>query len=391
MSAEVTAAECRSSPEPGDIGVTDASIGLLLGRLDLDISLHVEPGEVLAVVGPNGSGKTTTLRVLAGLLAVERGSVVVGGVVVDDPATDTFLPPEHRRIGMVFQDHLLFPHLDLTENVAFGLRARGVGRDEARRRAVDWLDRVGIGELADARPRAVSGGQAQRAALARALVTEPSLLLLDEPLAALDVTTRTSLRRELRSHLGDFGGASVLVTHDTLDALALADRVIVIEEGRITQAGTLRDVTSTPRTPYVADLMGTNLLSGHAEGTNVLLDADGPAGSAEEATASAEQATGSAGRATVVTAEAHHGPVLVLVRPSSVTLHHDEPTGSPRNRWRGTVNGFDLLGDRVRVRIDGPVPLVAEVTPSAVDDLDLTAGSRVWAAVKATDLTVVDR
>jgi len=376
----------RRPPSQGaaEVGGTDATIRLTHGRLDLEVALAVAPGEVLAVLGPNGSGKTTTLRVLAGLLAVESGRVVIGGVVVDDPEARTFVMPEHRRIGMVFQDHLLFPHLDLTENVAFGLRARGVGRDEARRRAVDWLDRVGIGELADARPRAVSGGQAQRAALARALVTEPSLLLLDEPLAALDVTTRTSLRRELRSHLGEFGGASVLVTHDTLDALALADRVIVIEEGRITQAGTLHDVTSTPRTPYVADLMGTNLLSGHAEGTSVQLDGDGPIGSAEQATASA-------GRATVVTAEAHHGPVLVLVRPSSVTLHRDEPTGSPRNRWRGTVTGFDLLGDRVRVRIDGPVPLVAEVTPSAVDDLDLTAGSTVWAAVKATDLTVVDR
>jgi len=388
-----TVSGTRRPPSQGaaEVGGTDATIGLTLGRLDLEVALAVAPGEVLAVLGPNGSGKTTTLRVLAGLLAVESGRVVIGGVVVDDPLAATFVLPEHRRVGMVFQDHLLFPHLDLTENVAFGLRAKGAGRDDARRRAVDWLDRVGIGELAESRPAAVSGGQAQRAALARALVTEPSLLLLDEPLAALDVTTRTSLRRELRSHLGEFGGASVLVTHDTLDALALADRVIVIEEGRITQAGTLRDVTSTPRTPYVADLMGTNLLSGHAEGTSVVLDADGPAVSGEQAPGSVEEATASAGRATVVTAEAHHGPVLVLVRPSSVTLHRDEPTGSPRNRWRGTVTGFDLLGDRVRVRIDGPVPLVAEVTPSAVDDLDLTAGSTVWAAVKATDLTVVDR
>lgn len=365
-----------TSPGPEEIGATDAEICLIHGRLDLEAALHVEPGEVLAVVGPNGSGKTTTLRVLAGLLAVESGSVAVGGVVVDDPATDTFVLPERRRVGMVFQDHLLFAHLDLTENVAFGLRARGVGRDEARRRAVAWLDRVGIGELATARPGEVSGGQAQRAALARALVTEPSLLLLDEPLASLDVTTRTSMRRDLRAHLGGFGGATVLVTHDALDALALADRVAVIEDGRITQAGPLHEVASTPRTPYVAELMGTNLLRGDAEGTRVLL---------------ADDSSQAAARTTVVTAEPHHGPVLVLARPTSVTLHRDEPTGSPRNRWRFTVTGVDQLVDRVRVHLDGPVPLVAEVTPSAVVELQLGTGSTVWAAVKATDLTVVDR
>ncbi|MBS1838940.1 MAG: ATP-binding cassette domain-containing protein, partial [Actinobacteria bacterium] len=323
---------------------------LRVGRLDLDVDVRADAGEVLALIGPNGSGKSTTLRVLAGLSAVQAGRVVVGGAVCDDPATRTFVLPEHRRVGMVFQDHLLFPHLDLTENVAFGLRVRGERRDAARGRAVACLDQVGIGDLAGARPAEVSGGQAQRAALARALVTEPALLLLDEPLAALDVATRTSLRRELRSTLTGFGGATVLVTHDALDVLALADRVVVVEDGRVTQIGTLQEVTTTPRTTYVAELMGTNLLAGCAEGSRVVLDRGG----------SADSATSAA----VLTAEAHRGPVLLLIRPSSVSLQLAEPTGSPRNRWPATVAGIDVLVDRVRVRLDGPVPLAAEVTPS---------------------------
>ncbi len=349
---------------------TSAEVELDVGRLHLEVSIVVEPGEVLAVLGPNGSGKTTLLRVLAGLLAVDRGHVVVGGAVVDDPGSGRFVLPEHRRVGMVFQDHLLFPHLDLLDNVAFGLRATGAGRDAARSAATTWLDRVGLAGLERSRPRAVSGGQAQRAAVARALVTEPALMLLDEPLSALDVGTRTSLRRDLRTHLTDFGGATALVTHDALDALALADRVVVIEDGSITQSGPLDEVAGSPRTPYIADLMGTNLLAGRAAGNEVVIDG---------------------GRATVVVGEPHDGPVLVLVRPSSVTLHRDVPKGSPRNRWPVRVVGFDPLGERVRVRLDGPISLSAEVTPAAIAELGLVDGSDVWAAVKATDTSVVDR
>jgi molybdate transport system ATP-binding protein len=351
-----------------------ADVGVDLDRLHLDASVEVGAGEVLAVLGPNGAGKSTLLRCLAGLRAIDRGRIVLGGTVVDDPLTGTFVFPERRRVGVVFQDHLLFPNLDLTGNVAFGLRARGARRAEAEERARRWLERVGLAGLERSRPAAVSGGQAQRAALARALVTDPDVLLLDEPLAALDVGTRASVRRDLRRHLAAFAGATVLVTHDALDALALADRVAILEDGRVAQAGTLADVTGTPRTPYVAELMGTNLLAGVARGNEVALG-DGSAGAA----------------AAVVVGEPHDGPVLVLVRPSSVTLHRDEPTGSPRNRWRGVVAGFDLLGERVRVRLDGPVRLVAEVTPAAVADMGLAEGTPVWAAVKATDLVVVER
>ncbi|UDY36551.1 ABC transporter ATP-binding protein [Dermatobacter hominis] len=357
-------------------GGVDATVGLGLGSLELDVSVRVGPGEVLAVLGPNGAGKSTLLRCLAGLQAIERGRIVLDAAVADDPSTGTFVFAEARRVGVVFQDHLLFPNLDLTANVAFGLRARGVARAEADERARCWLGRVGLAGVARSRPGSVSGGQAQRAALARALVTDPAVLLLDEPLSALDVGTRAALRRDLRRHLAEFAGATVLVTHDALDALALADRVAILEDGRVTQAGMLAEVTGTPRTPYVAELMGTNLLAGTAVGTEVALEggswAPGPP-------------------ATVVVGEPHDGPVLVLVRPSSVTLHRDEPTGSPRNRWHGTIAGFDLLGDRVRVRLDGPVPLVAEVTAAAVADMGLAEGTSVWAAVKATDLAVVER
>ena len=366
-----------SAPSTGStVAGVRADVALALGRLQLDVSIEVGPGEVLAILGPNGSGKSTLRRCLAGRRAIDRGRIELGGSVVDEPATGTFVFPERRRVGVVFQDHLLFPNLDLTANVAFGLRAQGLGRREAEARGAEWLRRVGLDGLERSRPRAVSGGQAQRAALARALVTDPAALLLDEPLSALDAGSRAAVRRELRRHLGEFPGATVLVTHDALDALALADRVAVLEDGRVTQSGSLAEVTGTPRTPYVAELMGTNLVAGTAHGTEVVVDDAG---------------TGASPVATVVVGETHHGPVLVLVRPSSVTLQRDEPTGSPRNRWRSTVSGFDLMGDRVRVRLDGPVPLVAEVTAAAVTDMGLVEGTRLWAAVKATDLEVVER
>ncbi|MEI2640242.1 MAG: ABC transporter ATP-binding protein [Microthrixaceae bacterium] len=358
--------------------VLDASITLRLGHLDLDVELRANPGEVLALLGPNGSGKTTTLRVLAGLEAIDDGRVVIGGQIVDDPTGNIFVRPEHRQVSMMFQDHLLFPHMNLIDNVAFGLRANGIDKVSARRRATEWLTRVGLAEHIRSRPNVVSGGQAQRAALARALITDPTLLLLDEPLSALDVGTRSSLRRDLRTHLEGFGGATLLVTHDPLDALALADHVAVIEDGRITQQGALGDVTRSPTTAYIAELMGTNLLRGTASGTSVLVErVDSPTGLPPE-------------WASVVVAEIHNGPVIVLIRPNSITLHRNEPDSSQRNRFQGTVSGFDLLGDRVRVHIDAPVPLVAEVTDLAVEELGLVSGSTIWAAFKATDLTVIE-
>ena len=207
-----------------------AAIVLRLGALDLRLEIDVVPGELLALLGPNGSGKTTVLRSLAGLVPLESGRIAIDDFVVDEPARGVFVEPERRPIGLVFQDYLLFAHMTVLENVAFGLRARKTPKDAARRAAREWIDRMGLSEYADERPRALSGGQAQRAALARALATDPRMLLLDEPLAALDVGTRSAVRRDLRRHLETFDGMRILVTHDPVDAYALADRVAILDQ-----------------------------------------------------------------------------------------------------------------------------------------------------------------
>ena len=343
-----------------------ADIQLSLGRLHLCVELRIAAGEVVAVLGPNGAGKTTALRVLAGLQAIDAGRIALGGDVLDDPAAGAFVQPEHRPVGIVFQDYLLFPHLTVRDNVAFGPRAQGTDRTTARTTATEWIDRVGLSDHAESKPAAISGGQAQRVALARALATRPRLLLLDEPLAALDAATRATTRRDLRRHLADFDGATVLVSHEPLDALALADRVVILEDGAVTQTGTISEVTSRPRTPYVADLLGVNLLRGRAAGCRVTLNGSS---------------------VTVETADPADGPVLVLIRPQAISLHRSRPETSARNVWRCDVTGFDLLGEHVRVRLSGDVDLVADVTPAAVTELHLQEGSRVWASVKATDVT----
>jgi molybdate transport system ATP-binding protein len=344
----------------------DACVVVRLGALDLDVEFTVGDGETVAVLGPNGAGKTTLLCALAGLIPIDRGRIVIDGTTVDDPDTGTYVAPEERSVGFVFQDYLLFPHLSARENVAFGMRARGVARAEARQRADTWLARVGLGDRAGDKPRRLSGGQSQRVALARALAPEPHVLLLDEPLAALDVGTRVELRRELRAQLTSFAGARVLVTHDLLDAVALADRIVVLEDGHVAQEGTIAEVADRPRSRYVADLVGINLLRGRASGHDVTLDGGG----------------------VVVVADSDEGDVYVAVHPSAVALHRNRPEGSPRNVWSGRVHGTDLLGDRVRVHVDGVVPLVAEVTPAAVAELGLHDGIDVWTSVKATELSV---
>jgi molybdate transport system ATP-binding protein len=343
----------------------DAAFGLTLGRLDLDVALTVERGEMLAVLGPNGAGKSTVLRALAGLLTIDRGRIAVDGLVVDEPARSTFVAAERRPIGVVFQDYLLFAHLSALDNVAFGLRARGTGRADARRRAGDWLDRVGLADHAAHRPAALSGGQAQRVALARALATDPRLLLLDEPLAALDAGTRAEVRRDLRHHLQSFDGMRVMVTHDPVDAYALADRVAVMDAGRIVQLGTIAEVTAHPRSRYVASLIGTNLVPG--------VVADG--------------ALTTERGARVLIADAVPGPSFALIRPQTIVLQREPVAGtSVQNTWAGTITDIDLLGDRARVHLEGALPLTAEITVAALERLALRPGDHVHAAAKATDI-----
>jgi molybdate transport system ATP-binding protein len=344
----------------------EAAVRLRLGRLELEVELAVATGELVVLLGPNGAGKTTLLRALAGLLAVEQGRVVLDGVVLEDTEAGTWVPTERRPVGFVFQDYLLFPHLSALENVAFGLRARGLPRAEARRRAAAWLERVGLAGHAGARPRALSGGQAQRVALARAMVGEPRLLLLDEPLAALDAATRTEVRRDLRRHLASFDGTRLLVTHDPLEAMALADRLVVLEGGHVTQTGDPAEVSQRPRSRYVAELVGVNLYQGRADGAEVEL----------------------AGGGRLVAAGEHRGEVFAAVHPHAVALHRHRPEGTPRNVLDGTADTLDVVGDRVRVRVAGPVPIVAEVTPAAASELRLADGGPVWASVKATEVTV---
>ncbi len=343
----------------------EARVVRTLGRFRLDVDIAAGAGETVAILGPNGAGKSTLFRCLAGLLPIDDGRVGLDGAVLDEPATETFVVPEQRAVAVVFQDYLLFPNLSALENVAFGLRARGVAKADARTEAGAWLERVGLADHAAHRPRALSGGQAQRVALARALATGPRLLLLDEPLAALDVGTRAELRRDLRRHLTTFDGVRLLVTHDPIDAYALADRVVIVEAGEIVQVGTLGDVSAHPRSRYVADLVGVNLLAG--TGSNGAIT------------------TPTGGR--IVPSHPVHGAAFAVIPPHAVAIFRAPPEGSPRNVWEVTVADVDRQADRVRVRLSGAVPLIAEITPAALDDLVLQPGDVAWAAVKATEIT----
>jgi molybdate transport system ATP-binding protein len=333
------------------------------GTFRLDIELAVAPGEVVALLGPNGSGKTTALRTLAGLTPLSEGVIDLAGTRLDDGGS-TFVAPERRSVGVVFQDYLLFPHLTTLDNVAFGPRCRGASRDESRAIAQRWLDRVGLADLARRRPRQISGGQAQRVALARALALDPALLLLDEPLAALDARTRLETRAELHRHLADNPGPTLVVTHEPLDAFVLADRLVIIEDGHIVQEGDAAEVTARPRTDYVARLVGLNLYRGRGEGHTVTL----PNG------------------ISLTAADTLDGDAFVAFAPAAVALHVEPPQGSPRNTWEAGVVGVTRHGDNVRVRLTGgPGEASADVTPAAAAALRLSPGQRVWAAVKATE------
>ncbi|WP_405456101.1 ABC transporter ATP-binding protein [Streptomyces sp. NBC_00101] len=342
---------------PAAAGGLDARLVVDRGAFRLDVALRARPGEVVALLGPNGAGKTTALRALAGLTELTEGHLRLDGAALTDR------PPESRPVGVVFQDYLLFPHLSALDNVAFGPRCRGASKSEARAQAAVWLDRMGLADRAGAKPRRLSGGQAQRVALARALATHPRLLLLDEPLAALDARTRLDVRAQLRRHLAEFEAVAVLVTHDPLDAMVLADRLVVIEHGGIVQQGTPSEIARRPRTDYIAQLVGLNLYRGHAEGhTTVRLDA-GPA---------------------ITTTEDLVGPVFVAFPPSAVTLHRERPTGSSaRNVWRCAVDGLETHGDQIRADLGGELRLAADLTTVAAAELDLHPGATVWATVKA--------
>ena len=308
-------------------------------ELDLTVAGRVqatavaERGQVVAVIGPNGAGKTSLLRAVAGLVPAE-------GELRVDGRSWTRLAVRERAVGMAFQDQLLFPHLTALENVAFGPRTAGAPRAEARRTAQEWLDRFGVGALAGRKPRELSGGQAQRVSIARALATDPRLLLLDEPFSGLDIGVAASLRVELARHLASYDGVTLLVTHDAIDALTLADVVWVLDDGKLVQVGPPRDVAARPLTRHVARLVGLNVMT--------------------------------------------EGERFLSFSPSAVTVSPAEPAGSARHRWPGTVTSLAPHGDAVRLLVSGEHELLADVTPAAVAELELAPGRPVWLSVKET-------
>ena len=328
------------------------------GVVDADLDL---PPSTVALVGPNGAGKTTLLKAVAGL-APNDGTVVIAGTDV------TSLPVARRQVGYVPQHVALFPHLDVLGNVAFGAsaRARRRGRTRAREHATEWLSRLDVTHLANRRPRTLSGGQAQRVALARALASQPRVLLLDEPLSAMDATARPELRTTLRTHLSQFAGTAVVVSHDLADVWALADHLVVLEQGRVVQQGSAQELTRHPASVWVARMLGHNAWPG-------LGSADGRVTVASTLTlrcpADASRASG------------------VWVRPEAVQLHAAPPAATD-NVWQATVTGVEPHGSRLLVQVAGPVAAVAEVNPTMRGGW-LTEGAPVWARVEVRDVRLL--
>jgi molybdate transport system ATP-binding protein len=345
-----------------------------LGALRLDVQVAVAPGECLALAGPSGAGKTSVLRVAAGLLRPERGRVQANGEAWLDTARGIDVPPERRRCAYVFQDYALFPHLSAWRNVAYPLR--GLPRTERRRRALELLERFGLAERAEARPHTLSGGERQRVALARALARRPHVLLLDEPLSALDASTRAGAARELAGVLRESVAPALLVTHDFAEAAQLGDRVGIIDSGRVVQEGTPSELAAAPRSAFVADFTGAVVLTGIARSgpdglTLVELDGGG----------------------VVASVDPGSGPVAVSVYPWEISIEPagEEGHGSARNRLPVEVVSTTTVGNRVRLGLAGPQPLAAEITLASAERLELRAGAVVDATWKAAATRLVRR
>lgn len=339
---------------------------------DISFDLDVADGEVVAVLGPNGAGKSTLLSLVAGLLEPDTGRILLGGTTVTDTHEGTFVPAHARGVATLTQKALLFPHLSVEANVAFSPRSRGIDRRAARAIARTWLTAVDALELAERRPAQLSGGQAQRIALARALAADPRLLLLDEPMSALDVGTAPAMRRLLRTVLREQRRTAVIVTHDLLDALALADTVVVIEGGRIVERGRTTEVLTSPRSAFAARIAGVNLIAGSAKTTETLCTPWG------------------------VTVHGHGdtagGSAVAVFSPAAVAVHVEPPHASPRNVFDITIAEMDVHGTTVRLRgqdnPDGSPGLAADVTPAAVAELDLEPGGRVYFVVKSQEVAL---
>jgi molybdate transport system ATP-binding protein len=392
----------RAAPaEDAAPGRLEAAVTMRRQAFTLDVALTVGPGEVLAVLGPNGAGKSTLLGLLAGLLAPDQGTVRLGGRLLTGGRE--FVPPERRRVGLMGQDPLLFPHLSAVENIAFGPRSQGVSRALARATAHEWLERLTLAEYGDRHPAKLSGGQRQRVALARALAAEPELLLLDEPLGALDAQTVPEVRQVLRTHLRGTGTTTVLVTHDVLDAATLADRVVVLADGHITDSGPTAGILAAPRSEFAAALAGLNLLTGTVDAT------------AEEGGVVTVSAGGASISGLAAESVAAGDAAAVVFPPSAVAVYPEPVAGSPRNAWPATVTALEPGPSAIRLTATldlasqstvgvpgkpvtalppgaGGAPAVsADLTPASVAELDLHPGSRAFLTVKATEVRVYRR
>ena len=345
-----------------------AEVVVQRGEFALDVAVQVAPGETVAVLGRNGSGKSTLLAAVAGMLRPDHGRVVLGTRVLTDIATGVMLPPYQRRIGLLAQQPLLFPHLSVLDNVAFGPQATGASRREARQAALRHLTEVDAAQFADRRPGRLSGGQAQRIALARALASKPELLLLDEPLSAVDVEYAPALRSLLQTVLAD--RIALIVTHQVIDALMLADRVVVLDAGRVVEQGQTRDVLTRPRSAFAARLAGLNLVTGTSTASGLL---------AHDGT----ELFGWNGYPAVGTA------AVAVFTPAAVAVYVDPPKGSPRNVIPDRVEGVEPNGTLVRVR--GASGLAADIVPAAAVELGLHTGASVWFVIKATEVNIYPR
>jgi len=342
------------------------------GAFVVEAALSAEDGEVLAVLGPNGSGKSTLLAALAGLLPLELGAISLNGRVLDDAGTNgppIRIPPAERRIGLLGQRPLLFPHLSALENVAFGPRARGVSRAQARADAGTWLDRLGVGAFAQRRPAQLSGGQQQRVALARALAARPAALLLDEPFAALDVET-ASLARQLVAEQRDAAGIPiVMVTHDPLDAVLLASRTAIVHEGRIMQQGPTAEVLGHPRSSFVAALAGVNLVAGTGTAHGTIQHKSIEWAGVGDAVPSGADAT-------------------IVFAPSSVRLRAADDSIAAPNSWTGTVATLEPLPGGMRLRT-AEHPAIAIDCPSTTAVTNGVApGIRLGFTIHPDDVSV---
>jgi molybdate transport system ATP-binding protein len=355
--------------------MSDVRVRAVVENRGVDIEFAVAAVEVLAVLGPNGAGKTTALHVIAGLVRPGDGVVSLGERVLTDTATGVHVATHARRVGLLLQDPLLFPHLSVAANVAFAPRSRRTSRRRARATAGHWLAQVDAADLADRMPRELSGGQAQRIALARALAAEPDVLLLDEPLAGLDVAAATAVRKLLRSVLTRGGRSAVLITHDLLDVLTLADRVLILESGAIVETGSAAAVLAAPRSHFGARFAGVNLVGGTATAEGVLTT---DWGAAWHGNPSSDAMVGE--------------PAVAVFAPAAVAVYRDKPHGSPRNTIEVTVAELDSRGPAIRVRADeqpdGAPGLAADVTADSAAELRLAPGERVYFAVKAQEVAI---